>query len=111
MVDHSPMALVALVHPEETSTVPALQAKNKCTLFQQNEALLTSPSKLCSTVPLTLFRQFVSALEGNAIEITSANISELSQLFEKFGFEELRAKLSEFPPPPGTAAEDTEARV
>jgi hypothetical protein len=53
----------------------------------------------------------VSALEGNAIEITSANISGLTQLCEEFGFEELRGKLSEFPPAPGTAAEDAEARV
>jgi hypothetical protein len=99
------MALVALVHPEETLTVPALQAKNKCTLFQQNEALLASPYKLRSSVSLTLFRQFVSALEGNAIEIASADFSGLTQLCEEFGFEELRAKLSKFPPPPGTAAE------
>jgi uncharacterized coiled-coil protein SlyX len=104
------MALVALVHPEETLTVPALQAKNKCTLFQQNEVLLTSPYKLRSTVPLTLFRQFVSALEGNTIEITSANLSGLTQLCEEFGLEELRAKLSQSPPAPGTAAEDAEAR-
>jgi hypothetical protein len=104
------MALVALVHPEATLTVPALQAMNKCTLFQQKPALLTGPYKLGSTVLLTLFRQFVSALEGNAIEITSANFSGLTQLCEEFGFEDLRAKLSESPPPPGTAAEDAEAR-
>jgi hypothetical protein len=36
----------------------------------------------------------VSALEGNAIEITSANISGLTLLCEEFGFEELRAKLA-----------------
>jgi hypothetical protein len=83
---------------------------NKCTLFQQKPALLASPYKLRSTVPLTLFRQFVSALEGNEIEITSANISGLTQLCEEFGFEDLRSKLSEFPPPRGTAAKDTEAR-
>jgi hypothetical protein len=41
----------------------------------------------------------VSALEGNAVEITSANISGLTQLCEEFGFEELRAKLPESPPP------------
>jgi hypothetical protein len=52
----------------------------KCTLFQQKPALLIAPYKLRSTVPLTLFRQFVSAVEGNAIEITSANFSGLTQL-------------------------------
>jgi hypothetical protein len=103
------MSSVALVHPEAMLTVRGLQAKNKFTLFQQNKALLASPYKPPSTVPLTLFRQFGSALEGNAIEITSANFSGLTQLCEEFGFEELRAKLSESPPPPGTAAEDAEA--
>jgi hypothetical protein len=34
------MSSVALVHPKETLTVPVLQAMNKCTLFQQNAALL-----------------------------------------------------------------------
>jgi uncharacterized coiled-coil protein SlyX len=52
----------------------------------------------------------VSALEGNAIEITSANISGLTQLCEEFGFEELRAKLPESRPVQETAAEDAEAR-
>jgi uncharacterized coiled-coil protein SlyX len=104
------MALVALVHPEGTLTVSSLQAKNKCTLFQQNMALLASPYTLRSTIPLTLFRQFVSAVEGNAIEITSANFSGLAQLCEEFGFEELRAKLSESPPATETAAKDAEAQ-
>jgi uncharacterized coiled-coil protein SlyX len=53
----------------------------------------------------------VSALEGNAVEITSANFSGLTQLCEEFGFEELRAKLSESPSPQGIAAEDAEARA
>jgi hypothetical protein len=74
------MALVALVHPEGTVTVPGLHAMTKCTLFQQNIPLMASPYTLRSTVPLTVFRQFVSALEGNAIEITSANFSGLTQL-------------------------------
>jgi uncharacterized coiled-coil protein SlyX len=53
----------------------------------------------------------VSALEGNTIEITSANFSGLTQLCEEFGFERLRGKLSEFPLRPGTAAEEAEARM
>jgi uncharacterized coiled-coil protein SlyX len=52
----------------------------------------------------------VSALEGTGIEITSANFSGLARLCEEFGFEDLRAKLSEFPLPPGTGSEDAEAR-
>jgi hypothetical protein len=102
------MVSITLVHPEATLTVPALDAIKKCSLFQSNPALAAAPYNLRSSVPLSLFRQFVSALEGNAIEITSANFSGLSQLSDEFGFSELRSKLSESPPL--HEVEDAEAR-
>jgi hypothetical protein len=74
------MASVTLVHSEATLTVPALQAIAKCALFQTTPALAAAPYALRSSVPLALFRQFVSALAGNAIEVTSANFSGLSRL-------------------------------
>jgi hypothetical protein len=37
-------------------------------------------------------------LEGNAINITDTNFTELDRLCEEFGFTELAAKLSEFRP-------------
>jgi hypothetical protein len=105
------MSLLSLVHPEQTLTVPLPQATTKCTVFQKNPTLLEAPYSLRSKVPLTLFRQFVSALEGNAIEITSANFSGLSRLCEEFGFEGLRAKLSKSPPAQETAAEVVEVEL
>jgi hypothetical protein len=105
------MASVALVHPEGTLTVPALHAMTKCTLFQKNAALADAPYRLSSSVPLTVFRQFVSAIEGNSIEITSANFSGLFELCEEFGFEELRSKLSQSTLPHAPKVEDSEARA
>jgi hypothetical protein len=78
----------------------------KCSLFQQNVALSVAPFRVRSSVSFAIFRQFVSALEGGAIEITSANLSGLSLLCEEFGFEELRSKLSS-----QQEMEDAEARV
>jgi hypothetical protein len=42
------------------------------------------------------FRQFVSALEGDAVATTNKNIGGLSLLCDEFGFEELATKLSGF---------------
>jgi uncharacterized coiled-coil protein SlyX len=92
------MDSVTLLHPEETFTIPALQAKTKCSLFQQNPTLLVSPSRLQSSVSLSIFREFLSELAGNAINITDTNFTELQRLCEEFGFTELVAKLSEFRP-------------
>jgi hypothetical protein len=90
------MASVTLLHPEETFTISALQAMTKCSLFQNNPALLVSPYRVQSSVSLSIFREFFSALEGNAINITDTNFRELLRLCDEFGFSELAAKLSEF---------------
>jgi hypothetical protein len=92
------MSSVTLLHPEETFKIPALQLMNKCSLFQNNLTLLVSPYRVQSPVSLSIFREFLSALEGNAINITDTNFTELHQLCEEFGFSELTAKLSEFCP-------------
>jgi hypothetical protein len=47
---------------------------------------------------LSIFREFLSALDGNSINITDTNFTELHRLCEEFGFSELGAKLSEFRP-------------
>jgi hypothetical protein len=49
-----------------------------------------------SPVSLSIFREFLSALKGNAITITDTNFTELHQLCEEFGFSEIAAKLSKF---------------
>jgi hypothetical protein len=87
------MTSFTLVHPEERREIPASQAIAKCTLFQKNPGLSNSRSRVRLSVPLSIFRQFVLALEGNPIEITSTNSSRLSQLSEEFGFEDLSSKL------------------
>jgi hypothetical protein len=90
------MSSVTLLHPEETFKIPTLQTINKCSLFQNNPTLLSSPYRVQSSVSLSIFREFLSALEGNPINITDTNFTELHQLCKEFGFSELAAKLSEF---------------
>jgi hypothetical protein len=87
---------VTLLHLEETFTIPALQVINKCGLFQHRPIVLGSPDRVQSSLSLSIFREFLSALEGNAINITDGNFTEFHWLCEQFGFSELAAKLSDF---------------
>jgi hypothetical protein len=90
------MALLALVHPREQAHVSAVTLMTKCALFQNKPALLTAPYRVESPILAEVFRAFVSALEGGAVEITSANWAPLSLLSEEFGFDSLAADLSAF---------------
>jgi hypothetical protein len=92
------MSSVTLIHPEETFKIPALQTITKCSLFQNNPTLLVSPYRVQSSVSLFIFREFLSTLKGNAINITDTNFTELHRLSKEFGFSQLAAKLSEFRP-------------
>jgi hypothetical protein len=67
------MALVALVHPGEQAQVSVVRLVTKCALFRNKPALLGAPYRVESPVPAEVFRAFVSALEGGAVEITVAN--------------------------------------
>jgi hypothetical protein len=105
------MSSVSLIHPEATLTVPIVQAITKCALFQKNVALAASPYRVQSSISLSIFQQFVSALEGKAMKITNTNFRELERLCEEFGFDELAAKLSKFLPSKELhEAEDSNAR-
>jgi FtsZ-binding cell division protein ZapB len=105
------MSSVTLLHPEETFKIPALRAITKCSLFQNNPSLLVSPYQVQSSVSLSIFREFLSALDGNAIKITDTNLTELHRLCREFGFTEIAAKLSEFRPSMDfKKAEDADAR-
>jgi hypothetical protein len=105
------MALVTLLHPEKMFTIPILQAINKCSLFQNTPTLLVSPYRIQSSVSLSIFQEFLSALEGNPINITDTNFTELDRLCKEFGFSELAAKLSEFRPSMNfKETEDADAR-
>jgi hypothetical protein len=87
---------VALVHPRERCEVSAAQLILKCTVFKSNLALLSAPYAVKSSVSLEVFREFLSALDGFAVAIGSANFAGLSLLCAEFGFEGLRERLSEF---------------
>jgi hypothetical protein len=105
------MDSVTLLHPKETFTIPALQAMTKCKIFQNDSTLFGSPYQVQSSVSLSVFREFISALEGNAINITDTNFTELQRLCEEFGFSEIAAKFSEFRPLMDfKEAEDADAR-
>jgi hypothetical protein len=68
----------------------------KSNLFQNNPTLLDSPYRVQSSVSLSIFREFLSALEGNSIKITPNNFAELHRLSQEFGFTEISSQLSEF---------------
>jgi hypothetical protein len=90
------MASIILIHPEEQHEIPVRQAINKCSLFEDNPKLVSTPYTIQTSIPITIFRDFVSELKGNTISITESNFSGLSQLSEEFGFGDFRTKLSEF---------------
>jgi hypothetical protein len=103
---------VTLVHPEEQVPVAAPRLIEKCTLFQKDLTLVGAPYAVKSAVPIQVFREFLSALEGGAIKITNANFVGLSLLSTEFGFNGVTKQLSEFRSSAAFAGEvaDAEAR-
>jgi hypothetical protein len=59
---------------------------------------LVAPNRVQSPVSLSIFRVFIAALEGNAMNITDTNFRERQRLCEESGFSEIAMKLSEFHP-------------
>jgi phosphopantetheinyl transferase (holo-ACP synthase) len=105
------MASVSLVHPEATFAIPVRQVICKCSLFENNPSLTASPYRVQSSVSLSIFQSFISALEGNSIKITDTNFTGLQRLCEEFGFSEIAAQLSDFQPSTGLkATEDADTR-
>jgi hypothetical protein len=92
------MTSITLVHPEARIPIPIHQMITKCTLFSNAPTLTLSPSQIQSPISLSIFRDFVTALNGQTIEITTANLSGLDQLSKEFGFSEFSSKLSKFNP-------------
>jgi FtsZ-binding cell division protein ZapB len=83
----------------------------KCSLFQKNSTLLVSPNRVQSSVFISVFGEFVSALEENVINITNTNFTEFHRLCDEFAFSEIAAKLSEFRPSMDfKEVEDSDAR-
>jgi hypothetical protein len=90
------MTSVTLIHPQDSVTIPVHQAITKCSLFQKNPTLTVSSYRVQSPVSLSIFREFVSALEGKSVNVTAINFRELNRLSEEFGFTEFSAKLWNF---------------
>jgi hypothetical protein len=90
---------VTLIHPEETFTIPIVQTINKCSLFQNNSTLLVSPYPVQSPVSLSIFREFISALEVKSVKITDTHFKDLELFRDEFDFSEISAKLAQFRSP------------
>jgi hypothetical protein len=90
------MAKIALVHPRETINISVRTLIRTCDLFGDDPALTASPYHVTSQVSLSVFREFVSVLEGADVTIKNNNFRSLSQLCDEFRFRELAAQLSRF---------------
>jgi hypothetical protein len=91
---HTFLTSVTLIHPEDRVTISIHQAINKCSLFANNPTLTVSPYRVQSPVSLSIFKEFVTALEGKTVNITTTNLIGLEQLCEEFGFSEFSSKVS-----------------
>jgi hypothetical protein len=87
---------MTLLHPETSCKVSIEQLNTKCNLFQNNPLFTGNSYQVRSVASLPIFRDFVSALEGNPIEITAFNVAGLLRLSQEFGFGELRSNLLKF---------------
>jgi hypothetical protein len=90
---------LTLIHREETFTIPVLEVKNKCSLFEKNPELLISPNRVQSSISLSIFGEFVSTLEGKSMNVTATNLIGLESFSDDFGFSGLSVKQSTFKSP------------
>jgi hypothetical protein len=67
-----------------------------CNLFDTHPELLATPYSVKSSVSPDVLQLFLDALQGNAIEITHRNHTELDQLSTEFGFAPLSEQLAKF---------------
>jgi hypothetical protein len=87
---------VTLVHPHETFQVVGKVLIQKCDPFKKDPGLAASPYNVTSEVSLGDFREFVSALKGDALIINNDNFKGLSRLCDEFHFRDLAERLSQF---------------
>jgi hypothetical protein len=90
------MTFVTLIHPEDSFTIPVHQAISKCSLFENNSTLTISPYRIPSSVSLSIFREFISALEGNSVKISTITVVGLNRLCDELGFTDFSSKLCRF---------------
>jgi hypothetical protein len=101
------MALVELVHPQDSHQVSVVPLITKCDLFETNLALAIAPYQVASGVSLKDFRDFVSALEDKSINVNDRNFPGLLHLSEEFDFQSLSKKLSSHRRSPGLSSAQT----
>jgi hypothetical protein len=90
------MSTLIIVHPELQIAISVVPLLTKCELFKTNPILFNSPYQVQSNVPLVVLREFLTALEGKRVKITSNNHSFLSVLSNEFGFHGLDTDLTTF---------------
>jgi hypothetical protein len=67
-----------------------------CGLFSSNPSLCATEYCVKTAVPVDLFREFLAAIEGASINITSNNNAALFDLSTEFGFERLLSAVAVF---------------
>jgi hypothetical protein len=65
----------------------------KCSFFQTSEAFSVVPYKVCSPVPVAIFRLVVSKLKHTIAKITEAKFTAIFQLWKESGLKEFGGKL------------------
>jgi hypothetical protein len=79
------MASGTLVFGGDRVRVAATHLTGKCSAFKADRSVLATPCVVRAPVPLAVFRDFVAALEDNAVEVTPANAAGLAALCAEFG--------------------------
>jgi hypothetical protein len=87
------IATITLLHLDVPFTIPAHQLMAICSLFQENLLFLDSTDRVQSPVSLLIFRECLSILEGNTLEITATNLTGFERLSPEFGVTELASNL------------------
>jgi hypothetical protein len=88
--------MYSLILNDEPVSVSIVSLMVKCGLFQTKPQLLSKPYRVESRVLLDSLRVFVGALGDVVPEISDANARNLSQLCDKFKFDELAKTVAEW---------------
>jgi hypothetical protein len=87
---------VAFVHPNAQLHFSVCLLLSKRDLFADDPALASVPYHRQSEVSVSDFRDFVSALEGATVKVTSNTFRGFSQLSQELYFRDLATQLSQF---------------
>jgi predicted RNase H-like nuclease (RuvC/YqgF family) len=88
----------------ESFSVPTRLLVANCRLFATNPDLHTKPYDVQSRVSVASFRDFLAAIGGSEVTITSDNVSDLGRLCGEFEFMDFAQKLDDWQPAHGAFA-------